>query len=106
MGKTTFVKRHVTGEFEKKYVGEFLRCCFCDVVMFVVRVLPSLVASERIFWLSSVSRPDPDVFFFCGNELAARPCFIDESSLAYSQSLARPTGPSIGQVIGVDAILN
>lgn len=23
VGKTTFVKRHVTGEFEKKYVGEF-----------------------------------------------------------------------------------
>ncbi len=22
-GKTTFVKRHLTGEFEKKYVGEF-----------------------------------------------------------------------------------
>ena len=23
-GKTTFVKRHLTGEFEKKYVGEYL----------------------------------------------------------------------------------
>ena len=23
-GKTTFVKRHLTGEFEKKYVGQFL----------------------------------------------------------------------------------
>jgi GTPase SAR1 family protein len=23
-GKTTFVKRHITGEFEKKYVGEYL----------------------------------------------------------------------------------
>ena len=23
-GKTTFVKRHLTGEFEKKYVGESL----------------------------------------------------------------------------------
>ena len=22
MGKTTFVKRHLTGEFEKKYVGK------------------------------------------------------------------------------------
>lgn len=22
-GKTTFVKRHLTGEFEKKYIGEF-----------------------------------------------------------------------------------
>lgn len=22
-GKTTFVKRHLTGEFEKKYVGEY-----------------------------------------------------------------------------------
>ena len=22
-GKTTFVKRHLTGEFEKKYVGKF-----------------------------------------------------------------------------------
>ncbi len=24
-GKTTFVKRHLTGEFEKKYVGELTR---------------------------------------------------------------------------------
>lgn len=23
-GKTTFVKRHLTGEFEKKYIGFFL----------------------------------------------------------------------------------
>jgi GTP-binding nuclear protein Ran len=23
VGKTTFVKRHLTGEFEKKYVGEY-----------------------------------------------------------------------------------
>lgn len=49
VGKTTFVKRHVTGEFEKKYVGELrddvmLRCdyvmvagcllCPCFFVMF------------------------------------------------------------------------
>lgn len=24
-GKTTFVKRHLTGEFEKKYVGELMK---------------------------------------------------------------------------------
>lgn len=29
-GKTTFVKRHLTGEFEKKYVGKFLRICYSD----------------------------------------------------------------------------
>lgn len=29
VGKTTFVKRHVTGEFEKKYVGELLLLYFC-----------------------------------------------------------------------------
>jgi GTPase SAR1 family protein len=23
VGKTTFVKRHLTGEFEKKYIGKF-----------------------------------------------------------------------------------
>ena len=23
VGKTTFVKRHLTGEFEKKYIGNF-----------------------------------------------------------------------------------
>ena len=23
VGKTTFVKRHITGEFEKRYVGEY-----------------------------------------------------------------------------------
>lgn len=27
-GKTTFVKRHLTGEFEKKYVGELKRPVF------------------------------------------------------------------------------
>jgi len=26
-GKTTFVKRHLTGEFEKKYIGKFIICC-------------------------------------------------------------------------------
>lgn len=26
-GKTTFVKRHLTGEFEKKYVGKFKISC-------------------------------------------------------------------------------
>lgn len=26
VGKTTFVKRHLTGEFEKKYVGECILC--------------------------------------------------------------------------------
>ena len=25
VGKTTFVKRHLTGEFEKKYVGKYWR---------------------------------------------------------------------------------
>ena len=31
VGKTTFVKRHVTGEFEKKYVGEWWCCdAFCS----------------------------------------------------------------------------
>lgn len=24
-GKTTFVKRHLTGEFEKKYIGAYIR---------------------------------------------------------------------------------
>ena len=28
VGKTTFVKRHLTGEFEKKYVGEACRALF------------------------------------------------------------------------------
>jgi len=28
VGKTTFVKRHLTGEFEKKYVGESLKLAF------------------------------------------------------------------------------
>jgi len=26
-GKTTFVKRHLTGEFEKKYIGKFIVWC-------------------------------------------------------------------------------
>ena len=28
-GKTTFVKRHLTGEFEKKYVGKNFACALC-----------------------------------------------------------------------------
>lgn len=28
-GKTTFVKRHLTGEFEKKYERECIGCCIC-----------------------------------------------------------------------------
>lgn len=32
VGKTTFVKRHVTGEFEKKYVGKCFRPTSCGVL--------------------------------------------------------------------------
>lgn len=35
VGKTTFVKRHLTGEFEKRYVGQ----CFCFVI-FCILFLP------------------------------------------------------------------
>lgn len=31
VGKTTFVKRHMTGEFEKKYVGMY-SCCIVKLV--------------------------------------------------------------------------
>ena len=34
VGKTTFVKRHVTGEFEKKYVGKILRMYFFILPLF------------------------------------------------------------------------
>ena len=30
-GKTTFVKRHLSGEFEKKYVGESSRPCLSNL---------------------------------------------------------------------------
>ena len=30
VGKTTFVKRHKTGEFEKKYVGKFKLTLFIN----------------------------------------------------------------------------
>ena len=34
VGKTTFVRRHMTGEFEKRYVGEYcyLRWLFLDSI--------------------------------------------------------------------------
>lgn len=32
-GKTTFVKRHLTGEFEKKYVGEYATCIIIQYVL-------------------------------------------------------------------------
>lgn len=40
-GKTTFVKRHLTGEFEKKYVGEYL----VRSVVGLVDILPSCTAT-------------------------------------------------------------
>jgi GTPase SAR1 family protein len=33
VGKTTFVKRHLTGEFEKKYVGKFLYQIFINLLL-------------------------------------------------------------------------
>jgi GTP-binding nuclear protein Ran len=35
VGKTTFVKRHLTGEFEKRYVGKL--GCAVEDVLFVLR---------------------------------------------------------------------
>ena len=35
-GKTTFVKRHLTGEFEKKYVGMCVCVCVFLMKTFVV----------------------------------------------------------------------
>jgi GTPase SAR1 family protein len=34
VGKTTFVKRHLTGEFEKKYVGKKLILFFIMISLF------------------------------------------------------------------------
>lgn len=34
VGKTTFVKRHLTGEFEKKYVGEYFDCIWNERFLF------------------------------------------------------------------------
>jgi GTP-binding nuclear protein Ran len=31
-GKTTFVKRHLTGEFEKKYIGKYISYRFSDLL--------------------------------------------------------------------------
>lgn len=38
-GKTTFVKRHLTGEFEKKYIGNFLKECLFLIFNFVLATL-------------------------------------------------------------------
>ena len=44
-GKTTFVKRHLTGEFEKKYVGEYK---WLATVSFISGSLANFV-SESVF---------------------------------------------------------
>ncbi|CDQ57735.1 unnamed protein product [Oncorhynchus mykiss] len=51
-GKTTFVKRHLTGEFEKKYVGEFLR-----IQTVLSLPLLSLSALHTSYLPSSASSP-------------------------------------------------
>ena len=47
VGKTTFVKRHVTGEFEKKYVGMYMNG-FNLILQFIFSMLPViLIAALR-----------------------------------------------------------
>lgn len=47
VGKTTFVKRHVTGEFEKKYVGMYING-FNLILQFIFSMLAlTLVAALR-----------------------------------------------------------
>ena len=48
VGKTTFVKRHLTGEFEKKYVGK-------------LSYSPSLLSHSRSPLISVLSSGPPDV---------------------------------------------
>lgn len=50
VGKTTFVKRHLTGEFEKKYVGTCpLLCITCNPFQYkhAAIILPGTRSQER-----------------------------------------------------------
>ena len=38
-GKTTFVKRHLTGEFEKRYVGKSSQHVARPIMQYIVRFL-------------------------------------------------------------------
>ena len=48
VGKTTFVKRHLTGEFEKKYVGELppRRQCCIAIFSFLLLILTSMACNN------------------------------------------------------------
>ena len=55
VGKTTFVKRHLTGEFEKKYIGiYFLSFSFINLMYISSSFLPSFVYCFVFPLLSSV----------------------------------------------------
>lgn len=64
-GKTTFVKRHITGEFEKKYVGKSMR--FAHIFKF--NRLPSCCAPEKKGLFLGV-------LFSCQSDFDASYCFF------------------------------
>ncbi len=45
-GKTTFVKRHLTGEFEKKYEREYAGCLLSCAISLHLRMLEQLLARK------------------------------------------------------------
>lgn len=62
VGKTTFVKRHLTGEFEKKYVGKYLDAydAKCAISFLVLPLILTNSLSSAFFprshpWCGSIS---------------------------------------------------
>ena len=48
-GKTTFVKRHLTGEFEKRYVGKSSQCVTRPIIQYIVRFLARLHKVQKSY---------------------------------------------------------
>jgi GTPase SAR1 family protein len=46
VGKTTFVKRHLTGEFEKKYVGKTFLCLSLSLIALTILISHSWCGSS------------------------------------------------------------
>ncbi|RWW26181.1 hypothetical protein GW17_00009446 [Ensete ventricosum] len=67
VGKTTFVKRHLTGEFEKKYEREYCGSDCCRILLAGIRTsislnhLPLLLQRCRLTWPHNNSKHEAEL---------------------------------------------
>jgi GTP-binding nuclear protein Ran len=46
VGKTTFVKRHITGEFEKRYVGKIYKVIYLPIIFKLLNLILATLGVE------------------------------------------------------------